>query len=183
MDEGIKIAIENHAGDMQARELKTLVEQAGPEFVGVCLDSGNALWTIEDPQLTLDILHPYVLTSHVRDSAVWKVPQGAAVTWVQMGRGNVDIEAFVRRYVELCPDKALSMESILLGPRIFPYRDPAFWDAYRQTPAWEFERFLEIAERGKPYKEEPWEDGDEAERERHALDESLAYTKKLLGAA
>jgi sugar phosphate isomerase/epimerase len=183
MDEDIKIAIENHAGDMQARELKTLVEQAGPEFVGVCLDSGNALWTIEDPQLTLDVLHPYVLTSHVRDSAVWKVPQGAAVTWVQMGRGNVDIEAFVRRYLELCPGKALSMESILLGPRIFPYRDPAFWDAYRQTPAWEFERFLEIAERGKPYKEEPSEGGDEAERERQALDESLAYTKKLLGAA
>src|SRR5260370_20405300 len=100
-----------------------------------------------------------------------------------MGRGNVDIETFVRRYVELCPGKALSMESILLGPRIFPYRDPAFWDAYRQTPAWEFERFLEIAERGKPYKEEPSEGCDEAERERQALDESLAYTKKLLGAA
>ena len=41
MGEGIKIAIENHAGDMQARELKTLIEKAGPEFVGVCLDSGN----------------------------------------------------------------------------------------------------------------------------------------------
>jgi sugar phosphate isomerase/epimerase len=39
MDNGIKIAIENHAGDMQARELKTLIEGAGKEFVGVCIDS------------------------------------------------------------------------------------------------------------------------------------------------
>ncbi len=183
LDAGIKIAIENHAGDMQARELKSLVEKAGPEFVGVCLDSGNPLWTIEDPHLTLEVLHPYVLTSHVRDSVVWNVPQGAAVTWVQMGRGNVDIDSYVRKYVELCPGKALSLESIVFGPRILPYRDPAFWDAYRKTPAWEFERYLEIAGRGKPYKDEPWETPDEAARERAVLDESLAYTKKLLGVA
>ncbi len=178
---GIKIAIENHAGDMQARELKTLVEEAGRDFVGVCLDSGNPLWTIEDPHLTLEILHPYALTSHVRDSAVWQVPQGAAVTWVEMGRGNVDIDSYFHKYAELCPGKALSLESIIFGPRILPYRDPKFWDAFRQTPAWEFERYLEIAQRGKPYKDEPWETADEAQRERTALDASLSYTKKLLG--
>jgi sugar phosphate isomerase/epimerase len=182
-DAGIKIAIENHAGDMQARELKMLVEEAGPDFVGVCLDSGNPLWTIEDPHLTLQTLHPYVLTSHVRDSAVWIVPQGAAVTWVQMGRGNVDIDSYVKKYIELCPGKALSMESIIFGPRVLPFKDPAFWDAYRKTPAWEFERYLTIAERGKPYRDEPWQAPDEANREQTALEESLAYTKKLLGVA
>jgi hypothetical protein len=99
---------------------------------------------------------------------------------VQMGRGNVDIDSYVRKYLELCPGKALSMESILLGPRIFPFRDRAFWDPYRQALAWEFERYMEIADRGKPYQEEPWESGNEAERERQALEESLAYTKKLV---
>ena len=178
--EGIKIAIENHAGDMQSGELKTLVEKAGPEFVGVCLDSGNPLWTLEDPHVTLEVLHPYVLTSHVRDSAVWKVPQGAAVAWVQMGRGNVDIDSYVRKYVTLCPGKVLSMESILTGPKIFPYHDPAFWNAYRDVPAWEFQRFVEIAERGKPYKNEPAQTKDEAALQRQALEESLAYTKKLV---
>jgi sugar phosphate isomerase/epimerase len=180
-DKNIKIAIENHAGDMQARELKTLVEGAGRDFVGVCLDSGNPLWTIEDPHLTLEVLHPYVLTSHVRDSAVWNVPQGAAVSWVEMGRGNVDIAGYVRKYVELCPGKAVSLESIIFGPRVFPYRESQFWEPYRTTPAWEFERFLEIAERGKPYPEEPWEKGDEAKREREALDASLVYLKSLFG--
>ncbi len=179
-DKNIKIAIENHAGDMQARELKSLIEGAGRDFVGVCLDSGNPLWTIEDPHLTLEVLHPYVLTSHVRDSAVWNVSQGTAVTWVQMGRGNVDIASYVKKYAELCPGKAISLESILLGPRIFPYREASFWDAYRKTPAWEFTRYLEIADRGKPYQSEAWETKDQAQREREALEESLAYTKKLL---
>ena len=87
VDAGLKLAIENHAGDMQARELKHLIEEAGPEWVGACVDAGNALWAIEDPHLTLDTLAPYVLTSHTRDSAVWRVPTGTAVTWTRMGEG------------------------------------------------------------------------------------------------
>jgi sugar phosphate isomerase/epimerase len=182
VDAGIKVAIENHAGDMQARELKVLVEEAGRDFVGVCLDSGNPLWTIEDPHLTLATLHPYALTSHVRDSAVWRVPEGAAVSWVRMGEGNVNIDEYVRQYRALCPGRALSMECIVTGPRIFPYRDPKFWDAYRTTPAWEFERFSEIAERGKPRPPEPRAPSREAavQKEREDLEASIQYTKKLL---
>jgi sugar phosphate isomerase/epimerase len=182
IDANIKIAIENHAGDMQARELKTLIEGAGRDFVGVCLDSGNPLWTIEDPHLTLETLHPYVLTSHVRDSAVWLVPQGAAVAWVRMGEGNVDIDSYVRKYAELCPGRALSMECIVTGPRVFPFRDAKFWDGYRNDPAWEFERFLAIAERGKPVTAPPRAANPEAgrQKEREDLEASIEYTRKLL---
>lgn len=182
MDANLKIAIENHAGDMQARELKTLIEAAGKDFVGVCLDSGNPLWTIEDPHLTLDTLHPYVLTSHVRDSAVWKTPEGAAVAWVRMGEGNVNIEEYAKKYVQLCPGKALSMECIVTGPRMFPYHDPKFWDAYRTTPAWEFERFAAIAERGKPHENHPASKEMALQREREDLEASVAYTKKIFAA-
>ena len=41
VDSGLKLAIENHAGDMQARELKRLIEEAGPDFVGACIDAGQ----------------------------------------------------------------------------------------------------------------------------------------------
>ncbi len=181
LDNGLKIAIENHAGDMQARELKTLVEEAGRDFVGVCLDSGNPLWTIEDPHLTLDTLHPYVLTSHVRDSAVWRVPEGAAVAWVRMGEGNVGIDDYVRKYAALCPGRALSLEVIVTPPRIFGFEDPKFWEAYRTTPAWEFERFVAIAEKGTPRpKPEPVPKELAREREREDLEASLRYTHKLL---
>jgi sugar phosphate isomerase/epimerase len=181
LDAGLKVAIENHAGDMQARELKTLVEEAGRDFVGVCLDSGNPLWTIEDPHLTLDTLHPYVLTSHVRDSAVWRVNEGAAVSWVRMGEGNVNIDEYVRKYTELCPGRALSLEVIVTPPRIFAFEDPSFWQAYRRTPAWEFERFLAIAERGTPHpKPEPVPKELAAQREREDLEASLRYAYKLL---
>jgi len=179
LDANLKIAIENHAGDMQARELKMLVEEAGRDFVGVCLDSGNPLWTIEDPHLTLEVLHPYVLTSHVRDTAVWKTPEGAAVAWVRMGEGNVNIEDYVHKYVQLCPGKALSMECIVTNGRPFPYHDPKFWDPYRTTPAWEFERFVALAEKGKPRPNRQVPKEEAAQMEREDLEASIAYTRKL----
>jgi sugar phosphate isomerase/epimerase len=58
VDAGVKIAVENHAGDMQSHELRRLVEEAGPEFVGVNFDSGNACWTLEDPVRALRTLAP-----------------------------------------------------------------------------------------------------------------------------
>lgn len=183
----VKIALENHAGDMQARELKALVEAAGTDFVGVCLDAGNPLWALEDPHLTLETLAPYVLTSHLRDSAVWRVPEGAAVAWVRMGEGNVGIEAWVRRFLELCPGRTLSLEIIVTGPRILPYYQEKFWESYRQVPAWEFARFLRLAEKGSPRPAPPQLPKEEAaKREREDLETSLAYTRELvkrLGAA
>jgi hypothetical protein len=150
-DAGVKVAIENHAGDMQARELKRLVETAGPDIVGVCLDSGNPVWTIEDPHLTLDTLAPYVLTSHMRDSALWRVPEGVAVRWTQMGEGNMGMEDYLRTYIEKCPGKAVSLEVIVSpNPRIVRYADPKFWDIYRNTPAWEFARFIALCDKGQP---------------------------------
>jgi len=150
VDAGVKIALENHSGDMQARELKMLVETVGTDFVGVCIDSGNASWAIEDPHLTLDTLAPYVLTSHMRDSAVWNTPAGVVAQWTRMADGNVDIARYVRTYIQRCPGRAVSLELIMHRQRTFDYHDDEFWAAYRSTPAWEFARFLTRAEHSEP---------------------------------
>jgi sugar phosphate isomerase/epimerase len=181
LDAGLKIAIENHAGDMQAREVKSLIEAAGKDFVGSCLDSGNPVWTLEDPHLTLETLAPYVLTSHVRDSAVWDTPQGAAVSWTRMGEGSIGMEDYIREFAAKCPGKPLSLEVIVMGPRFFNYRDPKFWDAYRTTPAWEFERFLALVEKGKPVPAPPRLSGPAAAaRELEDVEASLRWTKAFL---
>ncbi|HMI43889.1 MAG TPA: TIM barrel protein, partial [Gemmatimonadaceae bacterium] len=92
VDSGVKLAVENHGGDLQAREMKMMIDAVGRDVMGVCLDSGNPVWMLEDPHMTLETLIPYTETCHVRDSAVWKVPEGIAVRWVNMGDGNVDID-------------------------------------------------------------------------------------------
>jgi sugar phosphate isomerase/epimerase len=166
---------------MQARELKSLVETAGKDYVGVCLDSGNPLWAIEDPHLTLDTLYPYVLTTHCRDTAVWRVPEGAAVAWVRMGDGNVDIAGYIAKLRRLRPELPVTLEIIVTGPRIFPYLDEKFWDPYRNQPAWEFARFVKIAEQGHPRDPLPPLQGEAAlARERADLEASLIYTRNIL---
>ena len=182
IDANIKIAIENHAGDMQARELKSLVEGAGPDVVGVCLDSGNPVWTIEDPHLTLDTLAPYVLTSHMRDSALWRTPEGIAVRWTRMGEGNIGMEDYIRKYIKMCPGKAVSLEVIVTGqPRMFNYAVPQFWDLYRNQPAWEFARFLALADKGTPLVEPPADAATTpAQRNLANVEESIRWTQALL---
>jgi len=181
-DSGVRIAIENHAGDMQARELKMLIEEAGKDFVGACLDSGNPVWALEDPLLTLETLAPYVLTSHVRDSAVWREGDRIAVRWTRMGEGNIGIREYTRRFQELLPGKAYSMEIIVTGPRYFPLFDPQFWAGYRNVRAEEFLRFLRLAERGQPNPgPAPAPKELAAQREREDLEASIRYTREVLG--
>jgi 3-oxoisoapionate decarboxylase len=181
IDSGVKLAVENHAGDMQARELKTLVEFAGKDFVGVCLDSGNPLWVIEDPHLTLETLAPYVLTSHVRDTAVWRIPEGAAVQWLRMGEGNIGIDRYVKRYLELCPGKAITLEIIVTGARKFPYLEHKFWEGYRNVPAWEFSRFVGLVDKGDVRRPAPPVPKDQiAQRQREDLEASARWLSAFL---
>ncbi len=152
MDLGIKLAIENHAGDLQGRELRELIERAGPEHVGACIDSGNPLWIVEDPMVTLEHLAPYVVTSHVRDTAVWEHPQGAAVQWVAMGDGNIGIREWTARYKELCSDIPFTLEIITGGTaRVLNYMEAEFWEVFPDTPAAEFARFEKLVREGEPF--------------------------------
>ncbi|HEV3196427.1 MAG TPA: sugar phosphate isomerase/epimerase [Bryobacteraceae bacterium] len=152
LDMGVKIAIENHAGDMQAREVKTIIEESGKDFVASCLDTGNPVWCIEDPFVSLETLAPYVVTTHVRDSAVFEVPRGAAWQWVALGDGSVDLVRFVEQFRKLCPKSSMQLE-IITGrpPAVHPYYEAGFWKAFPKMPAWEFARFVALARSGRPF--------------------------------
>jgi sugar phosphate isomerase/epimerase len=150
-DAGVKLAVENHAGDMQARELKMLVEQAGSDLVGVCLDAGNAFWAMEDPRVALETLAPYVLTSHTRDTAVRPTPDGAEVAWTRMGDGNIGIDQYLDRLHALRPDLPVMLEIIVMpAPRLLPYRDERFRAGYPQMTESEFDQLVTLVETARP---------------------------------
>lgn len=186
-DAGVKIAIENHAGDMHSTEVVRLIEAAGRDYVGANLDSGNALWTLEDPLDSLETLGPLALTTSLRDSAVWKTERGARVQWTAMGDGDIDLPAYFARFRVLCPDVPVHIETISGGSREFPYLTPAFWNAWPTMPARTFARFVALAERGKP--RESWtpppagEERVKAEQayQRAELERSLSYCRDTLG--
>ena len=182
VDSGIKLAVENHGGDLQAREMKMMVEAVGRDVMGVCLDSGNPVWMLEDPHMTLEMLIPYAETCHIRDSAVWKVPEGIAVRWVNMGEGNVDIDGWIRKYVAAKPGQPIIFENLVsANPRVHAIYDPKFWDRWRNMPASELGRFLAVAEKGTPKPATPRPADRTAGQQRIAdLEVCVRYTRELL---
>lgn len=185
MDAGLKIAIENHAGDMQAWELVTLIEEAGREYVGATMDSGNATWTLEDPMHTLEVLGPYALTTGIRDSAVWEYADGAMVQWTAIGDGLVDWPAYMKRYAELCPHAPVQLEIISGFSRAYPYLKADFWPPYPKVRAAEFAKFLALAKRGRPmesFRVPQGQDKKAAEQtyQKAQLERSLQYCKSVL---
>jgi carboxymethylenebutenolidase len=162
--------------------MKTAIEAIGPDAIGVCLDSGNPVWMLEDPHATLETLLPYTLTSHVRDSAVWKVPEGIAVRWVNMGEGNVDIDGWIKKFVAAKPGMPITFENLVSGnPRVHKIYDQAFWTNWSKMPASEFSRFLAVAEKGKPTPAVPRPEGKTAGQQRiEDLEKCVRYTRDLL---
>jgi sugar phosphate isomerase/epimerase len=152
LDLGVKIALENHDGDMQAREVKTVIEESGKDYVGSNLDTGNPLWVVEDPFVTLETLAPYVVTTHIRDSVLFEHPRGAAGQWVVLGDGTVDFVRFMERFRKLCPQSSMQLE-VITGrpPRIIPYLEPDFWKAFPKASGAEFARFVALVKAGHPY--------------------------------
>ena len=182
VDSGVKLAWENHGGDVQAREMKMAIDAIGRDVIGVCLDSGNPVWMLEDPHMTLETLISYAETSHVRDSAVWEVPEGIAVRWVNMGDGNVDIDGWIRKFIQAKPGFPIIFENLVSGaPRVHRIHDEKFWDNWRQMPASEFSRFLAVAEKGSPKPATSRPADRTAGQQRIAdLEVCVRYTRELL---
>lgn len=191
LDFGVRIAVENH-GDLQAWEMRNLIEEAGKDFVGSCLDTGNPITVIEDPLISLEKLAPYVITTHVRDSVVFEHPRGAVTQWVALGDGSLDYVRFFERFRQLCPYAAVQLEILTGGlPRVVPYLEPDFWAAYPKAKASEFARFVALAREGHPFMGsmliagpgQPRAEYQTAlkEQKRIDLERSFEYARNVLG--
>ena len=198
-DAGVKIAVENHAGDMTSRELAGLVTEANAasagrdsDTVGVNFDSGNACWTLEDPVMALANLAPHVATTSLRDTMVWETaaaddePGGITCQWTAMGEGCTDLDAFFDLFEQRCPGVTVHIETISGFPRRFPIYEREFWRLFPDSRAEDLAAFLALARRGRPlapFKAPPGEPRAISEREYQLaeLDRSITYCRDVLG--
>jgi sugar phosphate isomerase/epimerase len=178
LDSGVKIAIENHAGDMQARELVQLIESIGPDFVGATLDSGNATWALEDPARNLEVLGPYAVSTGIRDSMVWQDKENIVVQWTAMGEGQVDWKSYFDRFATLCPGVPVQLEIISGFARPFELSRSDFWKPYEDVRAQDLMGLLKLARSGKVL--QPGKAND-AEYQKAELERSLRFCREELG--
>jgi len=187
VDAGVKIAVENHAGDMQAWELAGLIEEAGKDYVGAAIDSGNAVWAQEDPLSNLEILAPYIVTSSLRDSAAWLTDDGnVVVQWTAMGDGQVDWKAYVEKWAAVCPNVPIQLELISGFNRTFPIQKPEFQKLWPKAREADREKFMAFVKKGKPrdaWKPPAGVDRKVAEQEfqKSDLEKSVKFCRETLG--
>ena len=186
VDHGVKIAMENHAGDMHSTELVTLIEEAGSDFVGANMDSGNAVWTLEDPIENLRNLGKYAITTSLRDTAIWESENGVTAQWTAMGEGSVDLVKYFDLYQKLCPKTAVNIETISGFNRELRINDDSFWKAWPKGKPKGYEEFLKLAKKGKPRK--AWappkgvnKDKADQDYQKNEIANSIDYCRNKLG--
>jgi sugar phosphate isomerase/epimerase len=182
---GVKVAVENHAGDMHSWELRELIEQAGADFVGANFDSGNAAWTLEDPLEAMETVGPYIICSSLRDDMIWETEDGAAIQWTAAGEGLIDWKKLAERWAVLCPKVAINIETISGFARPFAYKKPEFWEHYDKRPD-RLAHFEALAKRGhkiEPFKAPEGGDKKKAEQEYQLgeIERSIRYLREQVG--
>jgi sugar phosphate isomerase/epimerase len=96
--DGLTIGIENH-DRFSAETLRSIIESAGSDCIGVCLDTANSLGSGEGIEAVTTILAPLTVNLHLKDFAIERVPHrmGFTVSGRPAGEGMLDIPALLRR--------------------------------------------------------------------------------------
>ena len=181
----MKIALENHAGDMHSWECAALIEEAGRDFVGCNIDSGNAAWTLEDPLEVLNTLGPLTICSSLRDEMIWETPNGVAIQWTACGEGLIDWKKYTAQWAKLCPQVPMMVETISGFSKEFTVKKAGFWDKYDLRPE-RFGAFEVLAKRGKAIA--PFQAGDGVDKkvaeqnyQKGELERSIRYLREQMG--
>ena len=125
----LPIGIENHK-DWLAPELVGLLKSIDSPFVGACVDFGNNIALLEDPDETMELLTPYAVTTHLKDMAIRRTELGFELSEVPLGQGLLPLESYVAALRRTKPDVPLCLEMITRDPLIVPYRSDKYWVAF-----------------------------------------------------
>ncbi len=123
---GLDIGIENHK-DWLAPELAALLRAIDSPHVGACVDFGNNLALLEDPDETIAVLAPYAVTTHVKDMAVRTTADGFELSEVPLGQGLLPLERYAAAIRRARPGARLCLEMITRDPLHVPYRTDRYW--------------------------------------------------------
>jgi 3-oxoisoapionate decarboxylase len=90
--DGMSVALENH-DRFPAQTLVDIIETVGADKVGITLDTVNSFGALEGPQQVVETLAPYVLSLHVKDFTIRRVPSqmGFVIEGCPAGEGRLDI--------------------------------------------------------------------------------------------
>jgi len=106
---GSRINLENH-GDATTFQLVWMVEEIGPNILGINLDTANMLIHAEDPVMAAKRTAPYTHITHAKDGIIYLSANGYTRQGKPPGQGIVDWEQLTLALSHFQPDLPLSLE-------------------------------------------------------------------------
>lgn len=128
----LEIGIENHK-DWLAPELAALLREIDSPHVGACVDFGNNLALLEDPDETIETLAPFAVTTHLKDMAVRRTDNGFELSEVPLGTGLLPLERYVTAIRRARPQAPICLEMITRDPLHVPYDTDTYWVAFDEA--------------------------------------------------
>ena len=93
-DLGVRLNLETHV-DATTHELAGLIEEVGPDVLGVTLDTANLLTRAEHPTAGVERIAPYVHQMHAKDAILFFDERGLVRQPRPCGQGVVDFPAIL----------------------------------------------------------------------------------------
>lgn len=92
------LALENH-DRLHASVFRSIIDKAGSDFAGICLDCVNSMGIGEGIETVIDILAPYTVNLHVKDFNVKRVyhKMGFIIEGTPAGKGLLDLGMIIEK--------------------------------------------------------------------------------------
>jgi len=145
---GMYLCLENHGG-LRMRHIRRVLKTFPSEHLGLNLDTGNPLLTLEDPVEVVGELAPRTYTCHLKDWNLLRAEDGLVVRGCALGDGVVDLKAVVESLRTRAPhDRPLHL-NIEAPQEYIPLRlfTAGFWRSHGEVTGRELGNILRLMEK------------------------------------
>jgi sugar phosphate isomerase/epimerase len=154
---GLYLCLENHGG-LRMKHIRRVLKTFPSEHLGMNLDTGNPLLTLEDPVAVVEELAPRTYTCHLKDWNLIRSDQGLIVRGCALGDGVVDLKAVVEILRAKAPrDQPLHL-NIESPQEYLPLKlfTADFWRWHGEVTGRELENILHLTEKRNMPAKDDW---------------------------
>jgi sugar phosphate isomerase/epimerase len=122
----MKLALENHK-DWRVPEMLGMMEKIGSEWVGICIDTGNSISLLEEPDHVVEAYAKWGVSCHIKDMGVKEYEEGFLLSEVPLGKGFLDIRRMMGVLRKANAKIQFSLEMITRDPLKVPCLTKKYW--------------------------------------------------------
>jgi sugar phosphate isomerase/epimerase len=120
------LALENHK-DWRVPEMLAMMEKISSEWVGVCIDTGNSISLLEEPDHVVEAYAKWGRSCHIKDMGVKEYEEGIVLSEVPLGKGFLDVKRMMKVMRDANPKIQFSLEMITRDPLKIPCLTKKYW--------------------------------------------------------